>query len=97
MVVKRLIGFVFAGTLAVGLAAAEIVVRIAPPRSVSQKRDRSPGRDYKWIQGHQMWNGGGYVWVPGRWEQPPRPRARWEAHRWKHQKGSWVFVEGRWR
>ena len=32
MILKRLIGLVFAGALAFSAAAAEIVVRIAPPR-----------------------------------------------------------------
>lgn len=38
-----------------------------------------------------------YAWSPGRWEQPPRPRARWVAHKWHHQNGGWVLVEGHWR
>lgn len=37
------------------------------------------------------------AWVPGRWEQPPRPPARWVSHRWTHQRHGWVLVEGHWR
>ena len=97
MVFKRVVGLVFAGALAFSTVAADIVVRIAPPRLVVQKRDRAPGPGYTWIQGYQSWNGNGYTWVPGRWEQPPRPKARWTAHHWVHQKGGWALVEGRWR
>ena len=35
--------------------------------------------------------------VPGRWERPPRPGARWVAHRWVHRHGEWVLIEGHWR
>jgi hypothetical protein len=94
---KRVIGLVFAGALAFSAAAADIVIRIAPPRLVMQKRDRPPGPGYQWVQGYQNWDGRAYQWVPGRWEQPPRPRARWVSHRWVHQRGGWVLVQGRWR
>lgn len=97
MVFKRLIGLVFAGALTFSAAAADIVIRIAPPRRMTERRDRPPGRNYVWIQGYHTWDGRGFAWVPGRWEQRPRPRARWVAHRWVHQRGGWVFVEGHWR
>ena len=98
MVLKRLIGLIFAGGLIFSAAAADFVIRIAPPRVVAQRRDRAPGPGYVWVQGYQSYNGQGYQWVPGRWEQPPRPRARWVAHKWNHQKnGNWVMAEGHWR
>jgi len=28
---------------------------------------------------------------------PPRPHARWVAHRWVHRHGGYVMVEGHWR
>jgi hypothetical protein len=98
MVLKRVIGLIFAGGLIFSAAAADFVIRIAPPRVVVQKRDRAPARGYVWVQGYQSWDGRGYAWVPGRWEQPPRPRARWTPHKWTHQRnGNWVLIEGRWR
>jgi hypothetical protein len=97
MVLKRLIGLVFAGALVFSAAAADIVVRIGPPRMVVQRRSHAPGRGYVWVQGYQAWDGRGYAWVPGRWEQPPRPRSRWVAHRWTHRRGGWVMVQGHWR
>lgn len=97
MAFKRVIGLVFAGGLLFGAAAADIVVRIGPPRMMHERRDRAPGPGYAWVPGYQSWNGRGYQWVPGRWEQPPRPRSRWVANRWVHQKGGWVMVPGRWR
>ena len=97
MLLKRLIGLVFAGALTFGVAAAEIVVRIAPPRVLVEKRGPPPSRGHVWVQGYHNYNGNGYVWVPGRWEQPPRPRAHWVAHHWVKQRGGWVLVERHWR
>lgn len=98
MVLKRLIGLVFAGGLVFSAAAADVSIRIAPPRVVVQTRDRSPGPGYMWVQGYQNWDGNRHQWVPGRWERPPRRGARWQNHRWNRQRdGGWVLVEGRWR
>ena len=97
MVSKRLIGLVFAGALAVIPAAAEVVVRIAPPHIVFENRGHPPSRNHVWIQGYHNWDGQRYVWVQGRWEEPPRARGRWVAHRWVHRHGGWVLVEGHWR
>jgi hypothetical protein len=97
MVLKKLIGLVFAGALVFSAVGAEIVVRIAPPRAVVERRTPPPGRDYIWISGYHRWDNNAYAWSPGRWEQRPRRGARWEAHRWKHHKGGWVLSEGHWR
>jgi hypothetical protein len=97
MIVKRLIGLVFAGALVFSAAAADIVIRIAPPRVVVERRMPPPGRNYVWVSGYQRWDGNAYVWTSGRWEQPPRGHAHWVAHRWVHQRGGWVLVEGHWR
>ena len=96
MVFKRLIGLVFAGALAFSAAAADIVVRIAPPRC-SRAAGRPPSRNHVWIAGYHDWDGNAYVWTQGRWEQPPRPHAHWVAHHWVHHRGGWVLVEGHWR
>ncbi len=94
---KRLIGLVFAGALVFSAFGGEIVVRIAPPHAQYERRDARPSRDHVWISGYHRYDGNAYVWTPGRWEQPPRPGARWVAHRWTHQRGGYVLVEGHWR
>jgi WXXGXW repeat (2 copies) len=94
---KRLIGFVFAGAMAFSAAAADIVVRIGPPRAVIERRQPRPSRNHVWVSGYHRWDGNAYAWAPGRWEQPPRPRSRWVAHHWVHQRNGWVLVEGHWR
>jgi len=95
---NRLIGLVVAGILAAGSGlAAEIVVGVAPPRVIVEKRGPAPGRDYVWINGYHRWDGAAYHWEAGRWERPPHPHAHWEQHRWVHRDGKYVFVEGHWR
>jgi hypothetical protein len=96
MVHKRLIGLVFAGALAFSAGAAEIVVHIAPPHVLVERRGRAPSRDHVWVSGYHRWDGNAYAWSPGRWEQPPRPRAHWVAHRWVRRGGGWVLVDGHW-
>ena len=97
MILKRAIGLVFAGALAFSAMAAEIVIRVAPPRMVVERRGRAPSRNHVWIQGYHNWDGQRYVWVQGRWEQPPRARAHWVAHHYVRRNGGYVLVEGHWR
>jgi hypothetical protein len=98
MLAKRLIGLLFIGGMAIGSTyAAEIIVKTRPPRAIVETRSARPGRDYIWVSGYQRWDGNRYVWEKGRWERPPRARARWIAPRWERRRDGYVFVEGRWR
>jgi hypothetical protein len=87
-------------SLAVGAGsayAADVVVRIAPPRAVVEHRDARPSRDHVWVPGFHRWDGHAYAWERGHWELPPRAHARWVAPRWEHRGKEWRFREGRWR
>ena len=98
MLKKLLMGSAFGFLLTVGTGlAAEVVVRVGPPAPIVETRPARPGPNYVWIGGFHRWDGNAYVWAPGRWEVPPRPRARWVAHRWVRRHGGWVMVEGHWR
>jgi hypothetical protein len=92
---------VLAGALFAASACAapggRLYVRVGPPAPVFEARLVAPGPGYVWVTGYHTWDGGRYVWVPGRWELPPRPRAVWVPARWVHERGGWYFVEGRWR
>jgi hypothetical protein len=96
MVLKRVIGLIFAGGLAFSAMAADIVVSVRPPHAVIERRGPPPSSNHVWIGGYHRWDGNAYAWTPGRWEQPPRPHVRWVAHRWVHRHGGWVLVEGHW-
>jgi hypothetical protein len=88
----------FALALGVGtVQAADIVVKIAPPKLLVEKREPRPGVGYVWVSGYHRWDGNAYVWEKGRWEMPPHAGAKWVAPRWTHRKDGYVFVEGRWR
>ena len=97
MLKKLLISSAVGLLLSAGIAGAEVVVRIAPPAAIVERPIARPGPNHVWIGGYHRWDGNAYVWMPGRWEVPPRPHVRWVAHRWVRKHGNWVFVEGRWR
>ena len=77
--------------------ADDVVVRVRPPHALQERRVPAPGPGYVWIPGYQRWNGNGYAWEPGRWENPPRPHARWVPHRWEKRGHTWVLRDGHWR
>jgi len=97
MIRKMLLTSVIGAGLAMSASAAEVFVRIAPPRPLHERRLVAPGRGYVWTPGYQRWDGRAYVWAPGAWVLPPRPRARWVPAHWAQRRGGWVFIEGHWR
>jgi hypothetical protein len=100
---RRLLKIVFGTLLAVGTAAtanAQLVVRIGPPppRPVEVVPAPPPEqRDWVWQPGYHRWDGNAYVWVPGHYERPPHPHARWVEGHWSHRGGGYVWVDGHWR
>lgn len=96
---KTALALLLALSMAPAAAMAEvgIVVRVAPPPPVVEHYGPPPHPGYVWISGYQRWDGGRYVWVPGRWDRPPHPGARWVGHRWVHRRNGWVMQEGHWR
>lgn len=74
-----------------------VYVRSRPPAVQTEFLGAAPGPDYIWIRGYHRWEGNVYVWTPGRWERPPRARAKWVDGRWRHDRNGWYWVEGRWR
>ena len=97
MLRKGLLAVFVAATLSVSAFAADVVVRVAPPRAMVEHRPPSPGVGYVWTPGYQRWDGRAYAWTPGSWVQPPHRHARWVGHHWVHRNGGWVMVEGHWR
>jgi len=85
--------------LTAGISQAQVAIRIGPPPPPRERIPPPPPehRDWAWHAGYHRWDGTRYVWVPGAYERPPRPRARWVPGRWVHRGGGWVWVEGHWR
>jgi len=95
-----------AGALVASIGAAacgatvttgRVYLRTGPPPVVVERPAVVPGPGYVWVPGYYRWSGREYVWVSGRYERPPRARARWVPGRWVHDRGGWYFVEGHWR
>jgi hypothetical protein len=97
-IVKKIaLALLFALTLCPAASFAQVVIRVGPPAPIIETRGVPPDRGYVWIDGYHRWEGGAYVWTPGRWERPPHPGAHWVAHRWAHRGDHWVLIEGHWR
>jgi hypothetical protein len=97
MVKKLVLAALLSLSLLPAAANAQVYVRVGPPPVVVEHPGPPPGVGFVWIPGYHRWDGGRYVWVPGRYDRPPHPHARWEPHRWEHRHGGWVMHEGHWR
>jgi hypothetical protein len=49
-----------------------------------------------WVDGYWAANGGRYVWVPGRWDRPPRQGAYWSHPHYDRYSDGWHYHEGHW-
>jgi hypothetical protein len=95
---RRISVLLFAFLLTTGIASAQVVIRIGPPPPVHVGVvGVAPGPGFVWVEGYHRWDGGRYVWVPGEWRMPPRPRARWVPPHYRRFRGGWAFVPGHWR
>jgi hypothetical protein len=72
-------------------------IRVQPPAPIVEHPGPRPYGGAVWVSGYHRWDGARYVWVPGRWDRPPRPRARWVPAHYVHRQGGWILVEGHWR
>ena len=78
--------------------AVHVTVRHpAPPTLRADIVVARPGPAYVWVAGHHVWRPAArrYVWVPGKWVQPPRGKTVWVAPRYDRRRG--VFVAGYWK
>jgi hypothetical protein len=73
-----------------------VYVDAAPPEALVEVVGTAPAPNHVWIRGYHRWNGSGYVWWPGRWEQRPRARAVWVDGHWEHHARGWYWIAGHW-
>ena len=73
-------------------AQAQVTVTFGPPAPIYEPIP-APRHGYTWAPGFHRYDGGRYVWVPGRWVAA-RPGFRYVPDRWER-----VYVAGReqWR
>jgi hypothetical protein len=76
---------------------SRVYVRVEPPVGSHESGVIAPGPGFVWIEGYHLWNGGEFVWVPGRWVRPPQPRAVWVPAHWEHDRHGWFMVGGYWK
>ncbi len=85
-------------TLAAGIANAQVVIHAGPPPAVIVERPGPPlHAGWVWVPGYYRWSGARYIWVPGRWVNPPRRGVVWVPGRWVPRSGGYVYVAGYWR
>ncbi|MDP9039680.1 MAG: YXWGXW repeat-containing protein [Acidobacteriota bacterium] len=70
--------------------------RNPPPPMRYERRPPMPGPGYAWVDGYWAVDRGRYVWVPGRWNQPPYPGAYWSHPHYDHYQDGWRMHEGHW-
>ena len=78
-------------------AGVRVYVGAPPPAPIVEVHPVRPGPRHIWIDGYHTWDGHAYVWTPGRWDLPPRHRARWVGGHWRHHRRGYYWVPGHWR
>ncbi len=76
---------------------AQIVVKVRPPAPIIKIRPIRPGPNHIWIGGNYTWRNGHYYYTDGYWAVPSRQHKHWVEGKWKHKRGGWVWIPGRWR
>ncbi len=97
MLKAALVSALLLGTSGYASAGTRVYVRVGPPAPIVEVRRVAPSPRYVWVPGYHTWSGRAYVWTPGVWVVPPRPRAVWVAPRWVHGHSGYYFVAGYWR
>ena len=70
--------------------------RTPPPPVRYERRGPMPGPGYAWVDGYWNLDRGRYVWVPGRWQQPPYAGAYWSHPHYDHYNDGWHYHDGHW-
>jgi len=76
---------------------AEVIVRQAPPPPRDDVRPPPPAPSQVWVPGYWTWGNNEWVWVFGRWQQPPERMATWVPGQWTQRGDEWVWRGGHWQ
>ena len=83
----------------VGSTTSTVVIAPqAPPPPKVVTPPPPPGPGVAWIPGHWMWRPAQatFVWINGRYAEPPHVHAAWVPGRWAQRPQGWVWVGGHW-
>jgi hypothetical protein len=75
---------------------AQIYVHVRPNRP-HYERVVAPSPRHVWVDEEWEPRGGSYVFVGGRWAEPPHGRAHWVPGHWKHHDRGDYWIPGHWR
>ena len=87
---------VMAGAILGGCGGGYVAIGTPPPPRYGVV-GYAPGPGYVWTDGFYDLRGTTWVWVPGRWQRPPRPGAIWIRPEWRREGNHWRFHRGYWR
>jgi hypothetical protein len=73
-----------------------IIAPNPPPAPRVETPPPPPGPRMVWTPGHWTWERDKYVWLGGKYVEPPREHAAWVAGRWVQRPNGWLWEEGRW-
>ena len=75
-----------------------IIAPTPPPAPRVETPPPPPGPRMVWTPGHWSWerDKATYVWMGGKYMEPPREHAAWVAGRWMQRPNGWIWEEGRW-
>jgi len=92
-----LITFLFTGLTSLS-NAQRFYVKVRPAVPVVVRPAHRPASAI-WISGDYVWGGTnvGYVWHPGYYARPPRPRAVWVPGYWIRERRGYYWRPGYWR
>ena len=75
-----------------------VVAPNPPPPPEAETPPPAPGPSLVWTPGHWNWepSGHNYVWLKGKYMEPPRAHAAWMPGHWVKRPDGWVWEEGHW-
>src|SRR2546421_673691 len=72
-----------------------IIAPTPPPAPRVEVQPPPPGPRMVWVPGHWGWERDQYVWLGGKYMEPPREHAACTAVRWMHRRRRCGFPAGR--
>jgi WXXGXW repeat (2 copies) len=67
-----------------------------PPPLPPEVAPPPPAPGAVWVAGAHRWDGHGYVYEKGHYENPPRPNTRYQAGHWERRSNGKAWVNGHW-
>ncbi len=74
----------------------EVVVSSTPPVA-KHEVPGTPSTAYEqWVPGYWTYRDARWVWIPGRWANPPSTGSHWVPGHWDYTNRGWVWTPGHW-